>query len=165
MAEGNHATDRAYGVFEIEDEETVGRAVMVGVFTGSLWAVVAFLVWAIATTVAQGPDESTRYTLSVIAAMLTGGIFQQLWFNYRVSSKLDYRARVLGFGLTYLVALSACAWLGQWLPVASPWAWMSFLITYLVILALLTLFFSRLYSRHSLSYQQALEEYRSRRKA
>ena len=36
MAERNHATDRAYGVFEIEDEETVGRAVMVGVFTGSL---------------------------------------------------------------------------------------------------------------------------------
>ena len=165
MAEGNHATDRAYGVFEIEDEETVGRAVMVGVFTGSLWAVVAFLVWAIATTVAQGPDESTRYTLSVIAAMLTGGIFQQLWFNYRVSSKLDYRARLLGFGFTYFAVLATCAWLGQWLPVANPWAWMSFAITYLVVLALLTLLFSRVYSRRSLSYQQALEEYRSRRKA
>ena len=156
MAEGNHATDRAYGVFEIEDEETVGRAVMVGVFTGSLWAVVAFLVWAIATTVAQGPDESTRYTLSVIAAMLTGGIFQQLWFNYRVSSKLDYRARLLGFGFTYFAVLATCAWLGQWLPVANPWAWMSFAITYLVVLALLTLLFSRVYSRRSLSYQQAL---------
>ena len=164
MAEGNHATDRAYGVFEIEDEETVGRAVMVGVFTGSLWAVVAFLVWAIATTVAQGPVESTRYTLSVIAAMLAGGIFQQLWFNYRVSSKLDYRARLLGFGFTYFAVLATCAWLGQWLPVANPWAWMSFAITYLVVLALLTLLFSRVYSRRSLSYQQALEEYRSRRK-
>jgi len=165
MTERNRVSDKAFGVFDVEDQETVGKAIMVGVFTGSLWSVMAFLVWAIVTIVAQGPDESTRYTLSIITGMLAGGIFQQLWFNYRVSSKLDYRARLLGFGFTYFAVLATCAWLGQWLPVANPWAWMSFAITYLVVLALLTLLFSRVYSRRSLSYQQALEEYRSRRKA
>lgn len=42
MTERNRVSDKAFGVFDVEDQETVGKAIMVGVFTGSLWSVMAF---------------------------------------------------------------------------------------------------------------------------
>jgi len=162
MIEKNRTTDPVYGVFTAEEHVTAGRAIAMGIFVGSVGVVAVFLIWAIVSIALNGPDESTRYTLSWIAAMLGGGIGQQLWFNYRVSSKLDYRTRVLGFGLTYFAVLSACAWFGRWLPVENPWACVSFVVTYLIILAILTAVFTGVFRRRGVAYQKALDEYRNK---
>lgn len=163
MVEKNRTADPVYGVFTTEEHVTVGKAIAMGVFVGSVGAVAVFLVWAIISIALNGPDESTRSTLSWIVAMLCGGIGQQLWFNYRMSSKLNYRARVLGFGLTYFAALLACAWFGQWLPVGNPWAYVGFLATYLIVLAILTAIFAGISRRRGIAYQKALDEYRAKR--
>lgn len=162
MAEKNRTASPFYGIFTTEEHVTAGKAIAMGIFVGSVWVVAAFLIWAIVSIALSGPDESTRYTLSWIAAMLSGGIGQQLWFNYRVSSKLNYPARLLGFGLTYFVVLSTCAWFGQWLPLENPWACVSFVVTYLIVLAVLTAIFTGISRRRGVAYQKALDEYRDR---
>ncbi len=157
--------DLVYGVFDGEEHETVGRAMAMGAFVGSAWAVAAVVVWAVAGAVARGGlDGTARWVLSVVVAMLAGGILQQLWFNFRATARLSYAGRIAGFGLTYFAILAGCAALGSWLPAGNPWAWVSFAVLYLMVLAALTIVFTVAFRRRSEEYQRVLDGFRSRRR-
>lgn len=83
--------DLAYGVFDGDEHESAGRAVTMGAFVGSAWAVAAILAWVMSEAVASGGlDESTRGAASWVLACLAGGVLQQLWFNFRPTSRLGY---------------------------------------------------------------------------
>lgn len=152
--------DLAYGVFDGDEHESAGRAVTMGAFVGSAWAVAAILAWVMSEAVASGGlDESTRGAASWVLACLAGGVLQQLWFNFRPTSRLGYGGRVAGFGVTYFAALAGCAVLGQWLPVGQPLAWVGFAGLYLVILAVLTVVFTVAFRRKRAEYQDVLDRF------
>lgn len=152
--------DLAYGVFDGNEHESAGRAVTMGVFVGSAWAAAAILAWVMSEAVASGGlDESTRGASSWVLACLAGGVLQQLWFNFRPTSRLGYGGRVAGFGVTYFAALAGCAVLGQWLPVGQPLAWVGFAGLYLVILAVLTVVFTVAFRRKRAEYQDVLDRF------
>ena len=152
--------DRTYGVFAADQHESAGRAAAMGVFVGSSWAAVAILAWAACASIASGgADGSARIAASWVLACLAGGVLQQLWFNFRPTSRLGYGRRVAGFGVTYFVVLAGCAALGQWLPVGQPFAWAGFAGLYLVILAILTVVFTVAFRRRRAEYQDALDRF------
>lgn len=157
--------DLTYGVFDGSEHESAGRAVSMGVFVGSACAVAATLTWAIGTAIQTGAlGEAAASAMSWIFACLAGGVLQQLWFNYRPATQLSYGRRVAGFGVTYFLALSGCAVLGQWLPVGMPWAWVGFTATYLVLLAILTMTFTAAFKQKKAEYQKVLDRFHSSRK-
>ena len=149
-----------YGVFDGDEHESAGRAVTMGLFVGSAWAVAAILAWVVAQAAASGGlDESTSGAASWVLACLAGGVLQQLWFNFTPTSRLGYGGRVGGFGVTYFVALTGCAVLGLWLPVDQPLAWARFAGIYLAILAVLTVVFTMAFRRKRAEYQEVLDRF------
>ena len=83
-----------YGVFDGDEHESAGRAVTMGLFVGSAWAVAAILAWVVAQAAASGGlDESTSGAASWVLACLAGGVLQQLWFNFTPTSRLGYGGR------------------------------------------------------------------------
>ena len=60
-----------YGVFDGDEHESAGRAVTMGLFVGSAWAVAAILAWVVAQAAASGGlDESTSGAASWVLACL-----------------------------------------------------------------------------------------------
>ncbi|MCI6274924.1 hypothetical protein [Tractidigestivibacter sp.] len=157
--------DLLYGVFDGTEHESAARAVSMGVFVGSAAAVAAALVWTMGTVIQTGAlGEVAGSAMSWMLACLAGGILQQLWFNYRPASRLSYGRRVAGFGVTYFIALSGCAVLGQWLPADKPGTWVGFAAIYLVILAILTAAFTIAFRKEKAEYQEFLDRFHRRRK-
>ncbi|WP_373576472.1 hypothetical protein [Parafannyhessea umbonata] len=149
-----------YGTFNPEVHVTAGGAVSMGAFVGSTWAVGVFVCWAVATAIASGGlDQTTGIVLSVAVAMLAGGILQQLWFNFAPAFRLSYPRRIAGFGVTYYVVLLACAAMGAWLPFGNPYAVAGFTITYLAILAILTVAFTVALRHRVAEYQRVLDRF------
>lgn len=65
--------DLAYGVFDSEEHEGAGRAVTMGLFVGSAWAVAAILAWVVSDIVVSGGlYEATRGAASWVLACLAG---------------------------------------------------------------------------------------------
>ncbi|MGN0287924.1 MAG: hypothetical protein ACI4B6_09715, partial [Atopobiaceae bacterium] len=152
--------ERTYGVFDPQMSQTAGRAVAMGTFVGSSWAVAAIACWAVGSALAGGGiSQEARWIVSVVLGMLAGGVLQQLWFNFVPSMRLSYARRIAGFGVTYFVVLAGCAVLGEWLPVGIPLAWAGFAGLYLVVLAVLTVVFTVALRRRSSEYQRALDRF------
>ena len=61
--------------------------------------------------------------------------------------------------------LAGCAYVGTWLPTDNPWAWVSFTVTFLVILAIVTAVITRFIKRNGATYNQLLAEYRKKQEA
>lgn len=146
------------------DNRSIGGAVGRGLLTGSRIAVI-MLALAIAIGAAvSGLDDGMRYCLSCIVAGLAAGILQQLWFNYHPAMRLDYSARLLGFGITYYAVLAACAYFGSWLPAGNPWAWATFSLMFLVIFAALALIIGVSIKKRGIEYTERLDEYHAKRR-
>lgn len=141
----------------------VPDAIVMGVFPGSLFSV-AMLVPALVLDVALG-GQGLRpgFVASVVMGGLAGGILQQLCFNLRSSLRRTYPMRLATFGASYLLVLVACAWVGEWLPVGLPQAWVGFVVLYLALFAVITALVSRSLSRRGVEYRAALDEYHVRR--
>ncbi len=153
------STKKQYGVFSGELNEHAGTALAMGVFIGSSWAVAAVIACSIAMLTAGTDTASLRWILSIVLGMLSGGILQQLWFNFRPALRLTYGARIAGFGITYFLILALCALLGSWLPVGEPLAWAGFAGLYLLVLAILTLVFTFAFRKRSVEYQDLLDRF------
>ena len=160
LCDNNHLSDNNH----LYDNNHLSGALIRGIFTGSLIALVMITVGSGIDIASEGLTEGTRFCLSYIAAGLTGGILQQIWFNYRPTRRFAYSLRLLGFGLSYYVVLTACATFGQWLPSENPWAWATFTVIFLVILALLTLILGAVLRRRGIEYKAKLDEYHARKR-
>lgn len=152
-------------VFDREPKNSMSGAVGAGFFTGSMWAVCMLLVCTIVGIAFSGFNRGLAICLSLIIAGIAGGILQQVWFNYRATRRFTYGMRLFLFGITYLVVLAACALMGNWLPAGNPYAWITFVVIYLVVFAVMTVCIGHSLTVRSIEYKKQLDAYKRNRKA
>ncbi|ERL11391.1 hypothetical protein [Olegusella massiliensis] len=131
-----------------------------GIFSGSLFAVVWLLLACAICAVAGMWNQGIAICFSLIIASLLGGLLQQFWFSYALFVKPSYPMRIAGFGLSYFVVLAFCASIGAWFPTKNLGAWISFIVAYLLILAIITAGFTITFRRQGASYSERLAAYR-----
>lgn len=110
------------------------------------------------------PRAALNLCLSLLLASLGMASLQTLWFEPAspLFKRLPYPARIGGFGLTALPVLVGCAFVGQWLPLTHPGAWIGFVVTFLVIMVAMTAGYTWYYARKAGSYDRAFRLYRER---
>ncbi|WP_051353659.1 hypothetical protein [Atopobium fossor] len=133
-----------------------------GAAQGCVLAVVMLVVGVLLDYVMKGSFLHNNLIASIIVAGVAGGILQEFWFDYdtKILASLHYTLRILGFGLSYFVVLFGCAWFGMWLPVTNIAAWVTFVILYLLILAMHTIVINAAFKKQGGTYVEQLEEYR-----
>ena len=120
------------------------------------------IVWAAMGYLFSGPSYGLNLTASILGFSIALAALQAFWFTEVALKKLSYPARIAGFGLCGLPALSACAWIGQWFPTDLPSAWALFVLIYLVLLAIMTALYTIHFKKTVGSFEQALATYRSK---
>ncbi len=158
MAKNN--STRTTTLFSEDIDRGLGNAVAKGILGGSLIAVIMLAAFCAVGAAAGQWNQGMAWCISAILAGIAGGLLQQFWLGYSVLVKPSYPVRIAGFGLTYFVALAACAAIGNWLPGGQPQAWMSFAILYVAILAVITAAFTIVFRLRGASYTERLEAYR-----
>lgn len=111
-------------------------------------------------------DEQAKqgilYCWTIAGAMLAAVIMQLVFFTPFVIRKMSYALRAVLFGVCFYGVLAALAVAFDWFPADMPEAWISFTITYLVILALLTVVFTSFYRREMKQLNEKLAEYKAK---
>ena len=146
--------------------KTVGQIMCKGISSGALCFTGISLVYGvIALAINYGDRQNNIILLTLIAAGVCSGVYQQIWFNYQpLITKLSYLQRFLGFNVGLFPTLVAMALIGGWVPNMAQ-AWMSFTALYLVILLVTTLFFNAIFKKEEQKYKAAFEKYQASRRA
>lgn len=146
--------------------KTVGQIMCKGISGGAICFTGISLVYGvIALATNYGDRQNNIILLTLIAAGVLSGIYQQIWFNYQpLITKLSYLHRFLGFNVCLFPTLVAMALIGGWVPNMAQ-AWMSFTALYLVILLVTTLFFNAMFKKEEQKYKAAFEKYQASRRA
>ena len=142
--------------------ERPGSVLFFGFMTGCAVACAMLLIYIGIGAALSGMSEGMAYCLSFIVAGITGGILQQLWFNYapcilRVSAPLRYA----GFAITYYACLLGCAAFGRWFAFDALRVAI-FSVNYLAIFAIISVSFAISGRRRAREYDSRLKEYRER---
>ena len=116
-------------------------------------------IGSIAVIIFTGPQYGLVMTLSFLIASLLFAILRGIWFTDKIIHRLAYPARIAGFGVTGLIALAACAWVGNWFPADNIWAWMSFGAIYLVILVGFCIGYQIYFKRTVGNFDNSLRKY------
>ena len=145
--------------------KTVGQLMCKGISGGAICFTGISLVYGvIALATNYGDRQNNIILLTLIAAGVLSGIYQQIWFNYQpLITKLSYLHRFLGFNVCLFPTLVAMALIGGWVPNMAQ-AWMSFTALYLVILLVTTLFFNAMFKKEEQKYKAAFEKYQASRR-
>ena len=145
--------------------KTVGQIMCKGISGGAICFTGISLVYGvIALATNYGDSQNNIILLTLIAAGVLSGIYQQIWFNYQpLITKLSYLHRFLGFNVCLFPTLVAMALIGGWVPNMAQ-AWMSFTALYLVILLVTTLFFNAMFKKEEQKYKAAFEKYQASRR-
>lgn len=109
-----------------------------------------------------GPQPGLVMTWTLLLAAVAFAVLQSVWFTDRFIRNLAYPARIFGFGVTAFAVLALCAWLGGWFPMDEPWAWITFAVIYLAILAACCIGYQVYFKRTSGSFDAALRDYHER---
>ena len=146
--------------------KTAGQIMCKGISSGALCFTGISLVYGvIALAINYGDRQNNTILLTLIAAGVLSGIYQQVWFNYQpLITKLSYLQRFLGFNVCLFPTLVAMALIGGWVPNMAQ-AWMSFTALYLVILLITTLAFNAIFKKEEQKYKAAFEKYQASRRA
>ena len=108
-------------------------------------------------------DESARqdidYCWSILGACVIAAALQFVFFTPTLIRQLAYPIRLLLFGLCLYAVLATLAVTMSWFPTDMVSAWASFTITYLVMLAGATAFFSFKARREYRNLNEKLAEY------
>lgn len=145
--------------------KTVGQIMCKGISGGAICFTGISLVYGvIALATNYGDRQNNIILLTLIAAGVLSGIYQQIWFNYQpLITKLSYLHRFLGFNVCLFPTLVAMALIGGWVPNMAQ-AWMSFTALYLAILLVTTLFFNAMFKKEEQKYKAAFEKYQASRR-
>ena len=145
--------------------KTVGQIMCKGISGGAICFTGISLVYGvIALATNYGDRQNNIILLTLIAAGVLSGIYQQIWFNYQpLITKLSYLHRFLSFNVCLFPTLVAMALIGGWVPNMAQ-AWMSFTALYLVILLVTTLFFNAMFKKEEQKYKAAFEKYQASRR-
>lgn len=155
-AENDNTTSIFGGTYEKKSLTLFVR----GVVSGSLFAVVGLLLFCAVCAAVGKWNQGIAICFSFIIASLLGGLLQQFWFSYLLLMKPSYPVRIAGFGLNYFVVLAFCASMGAWFPTKNLGAWISFTVSYLLILAIITAGFAFAFRHQGASYSERLAAYR-----
>ncbi len=109
-----------------------------------------------------GPQYGLVMSLTFLLASVLFACLRGLWFTDKLISRLSYPLRILGFGVTGFLSLALCAWIGNWFPSDNPWAWMSFTVIFLVVLAAFCVGYQVYFKRTVGSFDEALRRYHER---
>lgn len=96
----------------------------------------------------------------LLAASIASSALQLVFFTPAVIKRMAYPARAALFGLCFFPVLAGIAALFSWFPAEYPAAWVSFTVTYLVILGVLSLAFGRMYKRQIKELNDNLTAYK-----
>ena len=145
--------------------KTVGQIMCKGISGGAICFTGISLVYGvIALATNYGDRQNNIILLTLIAAGVLSGIYQQIWFNYQpLITKLSYLHRFLGFNVCLFPTLVAMALIGGWVPNMTQ-AWMSFTALYLVILLVTTLISNAMFKKEEQKYKAAFEKYQASRR-
>ena len=145
--------------------KTVGQIMCKGISGGAIcFTGISIVYGVIALATNYGDRQNNIILLTLIAAGVLSGIYQQIWFNYQpLITKLSYLHRFLGFNVCLFPTLVAMALIGGWVPNMAQ-AWMSFTALYLVILLVTTLFFNAMFKKEEQKYKAAFEKYQASRR-
>lgn len=108
--------------------------------------------------------EGILYCVMLAGAMLAAVILQMLFFTPVVFKRMKGSTRLVGFGVCLYVLLAGMGAYFQWFPADNAWAWVSFTIIYLVILALMTVVFTCIYRKDERALNEGLKRFKSREK-
>ena len=146
--------------------KTAGQIMCKGISSGALCFTGISLVYGvIALAINYGDKQNNITLLTLIAAGVCSGVYQQIWFNYQpLITKLSYLQRFLGFNVCLFPTLVAMALIGGWVPNMAQ-AWMSFTALYLVILLVTTLVLNAIFKKEEQKYKAAFEKYQASRRA
>ena len=119
--------------------KTAGQIMSKGISSGAICFTGISLVYGVIALASNyGDRQNNIILLTLIAAGVLSGIYQQVWFNYQpLITKLSYLQRFLGFNVCLFPTLVAMALIGGLVPNMAQ-AWMSFTALYLVILLITT---------------------------
>lgn len=110
-------------------------------------------------------DEEAKagimYCWGIASAMLLAVVMQLVFFTPLVIRRLGYAARVALFGVGFYAILTPFAAFFGWFPADIPGAWITWTVIYVVILTLLTVFFTLVYRREAKALNEKLERYKA----
>lgn len=103
------------------------------------------------------------YCWGIAGVMLVAVIMQLVFFTPLVIRRLGYATRVALFGVAFYAVLTPLAALFGWFPADIPGAWITWTVTYIVILVFMTVLFTLIYRREAKTLNEKLERYKSGR--
>lgn len=106
----------------------------------------------------QTADVVTLISLMLVS--IAAGSLQLIAFSSLVIKKLGYGWRLLVFAVPFFAILTGVAVAFHWFPAQSAGAWVSFILIFLVIFAVITIAFEMYYRLSGKRYDSRLDWYR-----
>lgn len=123
-------------------------------YTGAMFFYIFFLL-------AYGQQTADVATLiSLMLVSIAAGSLQLIAFSSLVIKKLGYGWRLLVFAVPFFAILTGVAVAFDWFPAQSAGAWVSFILIFLVIFAVITVAFEMYYRLSGKRYDSRLDWYR-----
>ncbi len=99
--------------------------------------------------------------LSIGVATLVAAVLQAVFFTPLLIKRMGYGLRLALFGLSLYVLLAICGVIFDWFPGDNAGAWISFTVSYLVILLLMTALFTAVNHRNIKALNEGLERFKA----
>ncbi len=137
-----------------ENAQTFALTLCVG-FTATM---VICLIFA---TLFAGEEakQGIGYCWSILAACAVAAALQFIFFTPVIIKRMAYPARLAIFGICLYAVLAAAAIAMRWFPIDMAGSWISFTVTYLVMLAGATAFFHFKAKHEERILNEKLDEY------
>lgn len=123
-------------------------------YTGAMFFYIFFLL----VYGQQTADVATLISLMLVS--IAAGSLQLIAFSSLVIKKLGYGWRLLVFAVPFFAILTGVAVAFRWFPAQSAGAWVSFILIFLVIFAVITVAFEMYYRLSGKRYDSRLDWYR-----
>ena len=104
--------------------------------------------------------QGILYSWSILGACVCAAALQFVFFTPIIIKRMTYALRLLLFGLCLYAVLVTLAITMSWFPVEMLGAWVSFTVTYLIMLAAATAIFAVKHKRQERILNEKLNEYR-----
>ena len=151
-------------LFSGSEFSKMSNVVLAGIMGGSAFSCAVLLVAVIVAAALFGMSQGMLWCLSLILVGVSCGILQQLLFNWKPAIlRFSYPARLAIFGIAYYVVLASIAVSCNWFDV-TPGRMLTFTLIFLVIFAIMTLFFWIVFRDREREYAKKLADHRARQR-
>lgn len=99
--------------------------------------------------------------ISIGVAMFVCAVLQLIFFTPVVFKRMSYPFRLTLFGVSLYIVLALYGAYFNWFPADNAGAWVAFTLTYLVILALMSIIFTLINKRETKALNDGLADFKS----